>query len=81
MSESPVMNKEQSSSLTLRLGISAFFLIVGIFLSSCSLIKTKDYYISSGKRYAAKGELREAAIQYSKCGEARPAICAGSPSA
>jgi len=32
--------------------------------SSCSWIKTEGYYVASGKRYAKKGQLREAAIQY-----------------
>src|SRR3954464_14840528 len=34
-----------------------------VLTTSCSLIKTSDYYIASAKRYSNKGQLREAAIQ------------------
>ncbi len=39
-------------------------LCTALLLSSCSLIRTSDYYVRSGKRYADKGQLREAAIQF-----------------
>ena len=51
-----------SASRTLVFVLSLLGLM--LFASSCSLIKTADYYVASGKRYENKGQLREAAIQY-----------------
>jgi tetratricopeptide (TPR) repeat protein len=53
-----------SSSRRLRLFVILSLFCVTLLSSSCSLIKTKSYYIASGRRYANKGQLREAAIQY-----------------
>jgi tetratricopeptide (TPR) repeat protein len=58
-----VSSPKQVSEITPGLAVSSLLCLV-LLTSSCSLIKTADYYVASGNRYVKKAQYREAAIQY-----------------